>query len=312
MVYNRLRMSDQLVSFENEVSATGYRVVHAHAGHSYESARGRGLVDIKDRVLIAAADDYGDTEFERRRPLQDTGLFRTFAALNCTDGSIKEFANQWGTLTNGVIQVHDYEHESDEDLEYQGEPLNCWIIEIRKLRILLALWDATREGRNGDIDKVLESSPAGVRFKDPDSPFGPETLPISRPDFVWDTPASYELGRSMARGGLHSTARSRARAVVSTLVNRELGLGAAVRLGVSPERKNDLEMRLVPRDLRAALWLQFARSISATKKYHQCEECTRFFEVESSEGARADSRFCSTACRARNWRRKKAAGIKNE
>jgi hypothetical protein len=56
-------------------------------------------------------------------------------------------------------------------------------------------------------------------------------------------------------------------------------------------------LQLVPRDLLAFCWLQFAHAVEGDKAYRQCERCRRWFE-SGGRAARSDKRFCSPTCKS--------------
>jgi hypothetical protein len=58
---------------------------------------------------------------------------------------------------------------------------------------------------------------------------------------------------------------------------------------------------VVNESLGAALWLQFALSISESRDHRKCQTCEQWFELAPGVH-RADSRFCGEACRARAHR----------
>lgn len=57
----------------------------------------------------------------------------------------------------------------------------------------------------------------------------------------------------------------------------------------------------MPNSLIGELWLQLARTIDSDKRFRQCRECRRWFEL-SPDKARTDKEYCSQACRSRAYR----------
>jgi transposase-like protein len=51
-----------------------------------------------------------------------------------------------------------------------------------------------------------------------------------------------------------------------------------------------------PKNLLSALWLQLGQEVAGNKSFRRCPTCSKWFE-NSSDGARADRMFCSSACR---------------
>jgi hypothetical protein len=54
-----------------------------------------------------------------------------------------------------------------------------------------------------------------------------------------------------------------------------------------------LRLRIVPRDLLSALWLQLAFKLSGKEKLRACLHCGDWFEAGAGTGRRADAKFCS-------------------
>ncbi len=78
------------------------------------------------------------------------------------------------------------------------------------------------------------------------------------------------------------------------------------RLGVTSKYspKRGFVPSLKPEDLLAGLWLQAWIAIRRNKEFDHCENCFRFIP-RSSGNARSDKKFCSDACRASSYRRRK-------
>src|SRR5262245_47974500 len=69
-------------------------------------------------------------------PLEDhPELFRTFASLEPTPGSILEFANRFGSLSNLSSPLKEWPGTF-------GEPLRVWETAIKAVRQAVTLWDA--------------------------------------------------------------------------------------------------------------------------------------------------------------------------
>jgi hypothetical protein len=61
-----------------------------------------------------------------------------------------------------------------------------------------------------------------------------------------------------------------------------------------------LGMQFAPKNLMAAIWLQFAQAIGGNKKFDRCAECQRPFEIGAE--TRAGSKYCRSACRSKAYR----------
>ena len=63
--------------------------------------------------------------------------------------------------------------------------------------------------------------------------------------------------------------------------------------------------------LLAAMWLQFALAVSENKRFVECKFCNRLFEISRDQtGFRTHRKFCSGACRTKDYRRRKRAARK--
>lgn len=92
--------------------------------------------------------------------------------------------------------------------------------------------------------------------------------------------------------------------ILQTLVNESLRGHVSPRL--LREEDGRLTLSYVPDTLLAALWLQLARAIDGDRRYRPCPVCGRFIELSLEKtGKRADTRYCSSACRQRHWRRQR-------
>jgi len=94
--------------------------------------------------------------------------------------------------------------------------------------------------------------------------------------------------------------------LVNLRVSEDVGAGARLLWDRSSER---LVLRLVPRTLLGALWLQIAQAIDAGTQYVRCATCYRFVVLHPDRalGRRSNTRYCSSACRQRAWRARPGA-----
>lgn len=65
-------------------------------------------------------------------------------------------------------------------------------------------------------------------------------------------------------------------------------------------------LRIEPKDLLAAMWLELALAVEGNSNYRPCDVCPTWFEVAPGSG-REDKTYCSDACRMRAYRKRKAA-----
>ena len=69
-------------------------------------------------------------------------------------------------------------------------------------------------------------------------------------------------------------------------------------------------LRIVPRSLLGAMWLQFAQTLDGSRFHKPCKECSKWFEVSTEKtGKRTNREFCSDTCKSTNYRRRKAEAL---
>ena len=76
------------------------------------------------------------------------------------------------------------------------------------------------------------------------------------------------------------------------------------------QRVGSFDLRLSPRSLIGALWLQAALAITERKVFRNCLVCGRPIEISRSGGARTDAMFCSNSCKSRDYRARRAKAKK--
>ena len=71
-------------------------------------------------------------------------------------------------------------------------------------------------------------------------------------------------------------------------------------------------LQIIPEDLLAAMWLQFAQAIDGNKEYRACKECGRWFEIShrQADGRTKRREFCSDACKSKDYRTRRDRAAK--
>ncbi len=281
-----------LLTFECPVSTAGYHWVPADQWNLVDGQRfdnfsqPRWLVrepwnplgKKTPRLLLRPKGEFGRGYRTVRPIVEDSGLYRNFAALEPSPEQIVQFADCYGTLWETMV----------------GEPFHEWEFEIRTMRFLTEVWDAAETRRTGVIAKHFRTDTSGrVSY-----PFA-KTIMDYEPFGSLSRPAALRASdyAVAAKGAPLPVARS----FVIQAVNRRLNAsGARIELD-----RFDVPYRLTiqPSNLLGALWLQFALSISERRTYQQCEACGRYMEL-SPDVNRADRRYCDNACRNRALRRR--------
>lgn len=244
-------------------------------------------------LMGTPAEDAGADRGFLYAPLQgSTGLFKELASIDSAasvdhlKAAILNFAKQRGMLTSGTWISVDGRAEL-------GESIDFWRHEIFSLAHAVTLWG---------LAKARDSSGLGEFIR-------------------WEGQNSvvYERGGKLASGEIIASP-STSPEILSTLVRGDVIMPAWIQLqriindqlskNVSPallwnSNRTKLALYHLPKDLRSAVWLQFARALEGDRKFNQCEECRNWFEIESPDGGRSDKKYCGSACRARAWRKSK-------
>lgn len=246
-------------------------------------------------VEAVEAEEEG-TSYWSKRPLTDSGLFRTFAAVVPRPQPIRDFANRYGLLGH-PRQIE----EAGRDRRH-GEPVVAWVEEIGAMRQAVNLWEIARGGDRHSLARY-------VRVVDGDKlvcsldPIDPS--PEAMYDLVVATASTDPGLLAQARMGfLKLPALYAAISVVNDHVRAE----TLVEIGIRPPRPKrpvagnpSVALTVAPRTLRGALWLQLADAIVSDKTFRQCERCGTWFELTPKMAAKGKL-FCGTSCRMRDYR----------
>jgi hypothetical protein len=226
-------------------------------------------------------------------PLRDEpALFRTFVALEPTAEMFLAFANRYGWLgVNAFGHVPDVpsrhlEQETVGSGIYTAEMISRWAHEHSTLSESVAMWQCIEDRDAVEIEKQLGWN--GSQWICNPGQFGYVVESIPGIEFRVDdifTPAAIQLQGS---------------------VNVRLKLMASPAIIYDPSAGQQI-LRIIPTNLLGAMWLQLANAITGHKEYRSCVECGTWFEV-SKDGRGGTKRkvFCDTACKVRDYRRKKA------
>ena len=230
------------------------------------------------------------------RPLhEELAAFRTFADLDPTRDNVASFVRKFGVLRRKHSLLKP-EGASPQPPQL-GEPLSLWGAQTRAMRFAVDVADAL-----DDPPRLSE----WVRLDPPTDDF--DRAFFYRRDEGeserFSEIANDEFRTSLLRyivGEPRDVALRRAgQFFVQQEINSHLEENAAPKLLYNPE-SDQLELRLMPTNLLGALWLQFARSVEASKLYRRCPVCTQWFEV-SVKGKRRHSTYCSARCRVKAYR----------
>jgi hypothetical protein len=329
------KKNNEFIAFGWVALQDGYKWVDAH--EIYIPPRWGKVWAPAERWLITRSEAQ-NREIRRYDPLQEeSSLFRTFADTPLTEEGILQFTRQYGRLgvekwvfsKEKLALAHSNEGQKLEmkslsqrvlDLNrgVSGESLGMWKQSIRHMRFALSLWDAIRSNDVGQLRRF-------ILFQEGSDRAG---------WFIYRS--SEEVGDGYEGGVIEETGHdipANARAllkpenvirlallVVQTLANEQLWTHAGPRLLYEPSTplddlaaeefpQNKLTLRIVPKNLLGAMWLQYARGIDGNKNYRQCRACGKWFEI-SLEANRPTRFFCKDACRYKFYRERIAAAQK--
>jgi hypothetical protein len=241
-----------------------------------------------------------------------SALFRTFANLSLTEEGVRAFANEFGSLLGGEEQTLVRAPGKTTNERYEGEPLWFWCEQALKMRELLAVWEQAELGNFEQVKKQFQLRERGVVFvSHPDeAPSGTETGEPKLFSNELIAPREYapELVEEFKQGHLGSVAKHYVRGAVDARLRK---CPSQARLQWNIDR-TEMSMRFVPGSLIAALWLQFGLALAGSKKYRECANCSRWFEVSGGTtrgSARKDRKYCSDTCKSRASRQKRQAAV---
>ena len=183
-----------------------------------------------------------------------------------------------------------------------------WKSEIDEVKHVLSWWQRVRANDGAWISSFLEVASGDdgkcLIHKLPGSAnFG--ELIVASPGSNPQTLVSFSKGWFAATGWDVLSALLSQRIGEQGLATRVLSVRDPSKTSSAPKRfeRPILRQVLSARNLVHAIWLQLTQAIVGDKRYGQCKQCMKFFELTTgSDGKRADFKFCGTACRSRAYR----------
>jgi len=301
-----------------------------------------GAVPIPFLVDQSLFKSSGTRSARRYRPLEDRPtLFLDFADMDENFSDVSAFVRRFGLL-GGDARAEFVSAWNGKRVRLNGEPFSTWLEQAADMRLAIELWSiakgaaqapksALHESADGelyveisgshDTDEhsadfamvqdecallMSQSGPAAVvnfwkRRIANDTPLSSpsdERLLISSPNYRPERRAIVEMHGPKAAAGI----------LVSEMINNGLKgrLGAKIAWSNGDGGEATFQFGQKPRSLLGALWLQLATAAQESRSYERCSSCESWFEVAPGLG-RSDKTYCSTACRMRAYRRRKAA-----
>jgi hypothetical protein len=264
------------------------------------------------------------------RPLAEhSGLFLEFAQTEPTRAGVIQFANRYGMLGEGAVvpivseklakgpakalqplvdnaRMVAYVSLGWLSSPLGGEPLGTWYHHILSMRRVIDLWRMVQNEDEGGLAKHIlwGQHPDGTVHvwydsqlgdaPDADRMLGPN--PFRDAGFIASGKEAPELLERFQPGDLVGPAL----VYIQRTIDKTMARLVPTRVTWKGERDR-LSLGVQPVSLLGALWLQVASAVSFAKQFQTCGECGSAFEV-SRQVARKSKRYCSDACRIRNFR----------
>jgi len=212
--------------------------------------------------------------------------------MQATEEGILAFTKQYGWL--GVEERVFLDGQKRPDESIRGERFERWVRELKDMQETLTIWDDIQAGhvdayrhwqivrgenRDGYTGQVREKSRVIFQQHGRHMDFDPS--------MTYKQTASAPLFK------------------VQETINEHLETSTVNRLIYAPQ-DDRLLLRIIPKSLLGALWLQLAKGIEGDIEYRQCHECGKWFEI-SLEAYRKSRLFCSNACRSKAYRTRQAS-----
>jgi endogenous inhibitor of DNA gyrase (YacG/DUF329 family) len=272
--------------------------------------------NVASRRVLVARHSGGRVVTYRPFSKEYSGLFRTFGALDRTPEGVLEFANRYGMLGYPITRkfpagsIVDASLVMPSQIQAPGVPPTEWgaLVNDYPRETLSAIRAMSEAGQLDDafllsmatLHQLAEAQ--SLRLQ-PDEFLGEE--------FQWNEPPRDEgawtwTSQSVIFARLVSGIDGNNSLLHQGLVNRGLTRTAAPHLEWS-ETERTFSLRLCPRSLLGAMYLQIALASTHAQQFKKCPVCGKPIDVSrSSSGARADAVFCSQACKSKDYRTRQA------
>ena len=263
--------------------------INWYFGHGYDLSN----FDPSVGYYLASAASHLD---ERDALTRDVGdyptLFLDLATMTSSADRILEFASHWGLLTDkrGHKEYLRISGSTGNDKLVQVEPIYTWIYLISALG---RSWRYAQLLENREDEKLRSlvdwSDPTTVKFENylvASPEYEPERLAIMQTgDFL--NPARHYI-----EDGFRKFDHDGALPNLSSELRWD-------------DKVGKWQIEISPKDLRGALWLQFAHALCRSSSFKRCEECDRWLQIGPG-AARLEKTYCSNACRMRAYRKRKS------
>lgn len=244
------------------------------------------MVELPPPYLVPTDDTRGFIEY---RPLDDTKMFLTLASIEPTKDAIREFANEYGNLTDRIL----VKRETDGEFR-KGDSFSTWQEEIEDLSWTSRVWEWQRSDKDNPPNKknlrkvIYWADDGSLQYVLADE------STLSKQKKAEELITAIENGTTdvkhyirgvLVRENDEIMSRFRkgdsllpAQYLVQTIINHKL-LYHNVRPRLLVNSENKLEPRLVPESLIGAIWLQFYIAAAGEKRYKRCGICGNWEDI---------------------------------
>lgn len=269
------------------------REFHEGFGSEEELRDGTGRVSL--RFLAAPFIGGG----EQYNPMDEPGIFKVFADLDGSEQGFLGFAKHYGIL--GL----DGPFEGEE----LGELLSAWVEIWNDVRMISRLIDVVlgeRPTRRFEHCFSVSNTSARMHLTPADTGCLRDftaLLADSRlltADGVWSSLQAKRTDADRVRFLMLVWLQRRINYWLSGKIRQDVGAG--VRAIMRPDGKG-WRLRMWPRNLASAMFLQAARALEGDLKFRQCKSplCRKWFVVSSDRklGRRSDAQYCTSNSKCR-------------
>jgi endogenous inhibitor of DNA gyrase (YacG/DUF329 family) len=243
------------------------------------------------RVLtdgIAVGQPYERIEYS---PLTVGDLFLDFAATPATEDGILAFANKRGLLGESVSVVWP-KGPVGKDLHLGfAETREFWMRSIPDMHRAVNLWRMVNTLDTAGLAQLLKWVEKGGR---------------ARWGYWEDHPGVGFFSQAVlpAKGIPNEPGDivTPARLLVQRWINERLSKHTSPLLLWNTDTGTQV-IRIAPKNLLGAMWLQFARAVAGEASYRPCKACGKWITISTeNHGYRKNREFCSAACRQKDHR----------
>lgn len=290
-------MIDDIHFGELPVSIGGYEIItpqnifFQRTGSPFRTLTGTTEIAPEPSIVAIEGKDGDVRSYE---PLENKSLFKIFSNLTVDDNKIIDFANEYGLLGEKLSTKRSFgEHEP-------VEPLSFWKYHINRMSHAVELWEHIQKKDKKWLSKHIKW-------------VGDKNQPITNAKIIFRGTANSKSAIIASKGyeetflkqcTFEETYRP-ARFYLQKLVNNELVDRVTNKLLFKNDCSGSYNV-ITANNLIGFMWLQLSLSIEGDLKYRKCVVCKKTFRLDHRNRGKP-RRFCSDACKSKDYRNKKKA-----